>query len=177
MTEIVFDTGIIIGYGWVYDKLHSCCCKFFNEFPIESNSFYYPKKVKEELRYKRKKISRENSGYEPELRRMHQFIDRFLEDSQKLDYENSEYNWHLIYFTIEDTMRKCQRKPTDRISFDANHITNYICFCLEREESSGHFFITGDTAIYDTRRELWKAACNILEEKIPFSIRNVWNFR
>ena len=177
MTEIVLDTVDIIGYGWPFDTSHSCCCRFFNEYPFESNSFYYPKKVKEELKYKRKKISRENPGFEIELRRMHQFIDRFLEESQKLDYENSEYNWHSIYFTIEEVMKKYQQKPTDRISFDANHITNYICFCLEREESSDHFFITGDTALYDTRRELWKAACNFLGKKIPFSIKNIRNLR
>jgi hypothetical protein len=177
LTEIVLDTAVIIGYGWVYDKSYSCCNKFFNEYPDESNSFYYPKKVKEELKYKRKKILRENSGFESELRRMHQFIDGFLENSQKLDYENSEYNWHSIYFTIEKTMKKCQQKPTDKISFDANHITNYICFCLEKGDNSDHFFITGDAAMYDTRRELWKAACEILDKRISFSIKNIWNFR
>ncbi|MBU7047006.1 MAG: hypothetical protein HXS54_11290 [Theionarchaea archaeon] len=177
MTEIVLDTAVLIGYGWRYDKSYSCCSRFFSEYPIERNSFYYPKKVKEELKYKRKRISRDNTGFESELRRMHQFIDRFLENSQKLDYENSEYNWHSIYFTIEKTMKKCQQKPTDKVSFDANHITNYVCFCLEKKENSDHFFITGDVAMYDTRRELWKAACEILDKEIYFSIKNIWNFR
>lgn len=177
MTEIVLDTGVIIGYGWTYDKSHSYCCRFFNEFPMESNSFYYPKKVKEELKYKRRKISREKSGFEPELRRIHQFIDSVLENFQILDYENSEYNWPSIYFTIEKTMKDCLQEPTDRISFDANHIANYICFCLEREGSSDHFFITSDTKMYDTRRTLWKAACKFLGEEFPFSIKNIWNFR
>jgi hypothetical protein len=173
----VLDTGVIIGYGWPRDASHLCCCRFFERFPIEDNSFYYPKKVKEELKYKRNKISRESSGFEPELRRMHQFINRILEDFQNPDYEDSEYSWHSIYFTIEKTMREYQQKPTDRISFDANHITNYICFCLEKEESSDHFFITGDNALYDSRRELWKAGCKILDKKIPFSVKNIWNFR
>lgn len=177
MTEIVLDTGVIIGYGWVYDKSHSYCYRFFNEFPVESNSFYYPKKVREELKYKRKKISREKSGFESELRRMHQFIDRFLENSQKLDYENSKYNWHSIYFTIEETMKKYQQKPIDRISFDANHITNYVCFCLERGESSDHFFITGDTEMYEIRRELWKTTCKFLGKNFIFNMKNIWNFR
>lgn len=31
--------------------------------------------------------------------------------------------------------------------------------------------------MYDTRRELWKAACEILDKRIYFSIKNIWNFR
>ena len=42
---------------------------------------------------------------------------------------------------------------------------------------SDHFFIIGDLAMYDTRRELWKAACVLLDERISFSIKNIWNYR
>lgn len=156
--------------------MHPHCCRFFDEFPIEGNTFYYPKKVREEVKYKRNKISREKSGFEYELRRLSQFVNLFLEKSQKLDYENSEHAWNSIFFTVQDTMKKCLQMATNKVSFDANHIAHYICFCDERDKNTNHFFITRDIKMYDIRRELWKTACKILDREIYFSIKNIWNF-
>lgn len=97
LSEIVLDTGVIIGYGHV---AHQYCYQFFREFPAESNFYHYPKKVKEELKYVRDRIAREHRD-ENELRRMYQFIDEFLRDAQEIDYEkSSECNWNAIWVVI-----------------------------------------------------------------------------
>ncbi|MGD2249462.1 MAG: hypothetical protein PVF58_13720 [Candidatus Methanofastidiosia archaeon] len=178
MTEIVIDTGVIIGFGWPLEKLHPYCCKFFDKFPLVGNSFYYPKKVKEELKYKRDEFSKKNSGFEAELRRLTQFINLFLENSKKLDYDNSEHNFNSILFNVQEIMKKYLQKPATKVSFDANHIANYVCFCLdkEKEKNNDHFFITGDIRMYDIRRDFWKIACKALGGEIYFCMKSIWNF-
>ncbi len=176
LAEIVFDTGVVIGYGWVHDPSHKNCCRFFEKYSLNTNSFYFPKKVKEELKYMRKRIAKEHSGVEAELRLMHAFIHQFLKDATKLDYENSEYNWYLIFDAVVAVMMIWQQKQKNEISFDANHIAHYVCFSVEKGENVIHFFITTDKKIYKNRVRLQKTVCNALAEEIQVNIESVWHF-
>lgn len=176
MTEIVVDTGVIIGFGWSHDRLNHNCCSFFDKFPMKTNSFFYPKKVEDEIKRKRDEISRMNTGFETELRRMNQFISQFLDNSEKIDYDKDNY-FNSIFFLIQEKMKELLQEPTEKVSLDANHVTNYILFSLERGKSNDHFFITGDGPLHDIRWELWKTACTVLDEKIYFAMKHVKDYQ
>jgi hypothetical protein len=132
--------------------------------------------VKEELLHVRMKIARDNPEFGYELRLLHRFIKEFLRNAEKLDYEDREYNWNLIFDVVAGVMMIHQQKKLAEISFDANHITNYVCFCLERGSYSTHFFITADKNMYRTKQKLQRAACNALDDEVQINIENVWNF-
>ncbi|KYK31356.1 MAG: hypothetical protein HXS48_26595 [Theionarchaea archaeon] len=176
MADIVVDTGVIIGYGWTQDNSYPYCYRFFEKFPANDHSFYYPKMVKEELPHVRKKIARENPEFGYELRLLYQFIREFLRNAKKLDYENSEYNWNLIFDVVAGEIMMYQQKQLTKISFDANHITHYVCFCLEKGSDLAHFFITTDRNIYKVKQKLQRAVCNALDDEVHINIEIIWNF-
>jgi hypothetical protein len=102
----VVDTAVVRGYEWTQDKLHPHCCSFFEEFPTRDHSFYYSKMVKEELSHVRTKIARANPEFGYELRLLRRFIKEFLRNAEKLDSEDSEYNWNLIFDVVAGVMMK-----------------------------------------------------------------------
>lgn len=133
--------------------------------------------MKEELRYVRDRIAREHRD-EKELRRMYQFVDEFLRDAQKIDYEEStECNWDAILVAIIKAMTKFQQTSVDRISFDANHIAHYVCFCRERKDCSDHFFVTTDKKLYNNGAMIQKTVCKAFDEQIQINMRLIWHFR
>ena len=172
----MFDTGVVIGYGWTQDESYPHCCRFFKKFPVKDHSFYYPKRVREELTHVRMKIARENARYEYELRLLHRFIQEFIRNAKKLDYDHSEYNWNLIFDAVAGVMMIYQKKQFIKISFDADHVTHYVCFCLEKGSNLDHFFITTDKNLYKVRQKLQRAVCSALDDEVLVTIENVWNF-
>jgi len=176
LTEIVLDTGVIIGYGLVSHKAHQYCCRLFEEFPMEKNCYYYPKKVKGELKRVRCRITKKHID-ESELRRLYQFVDEFIRVAQEINYEKStEFNWAGILVVVTRAMKKFQQTSINRISFDANHIAHYVCFCWDKKDCCDHFFVTTDNNLYENKVKIQKDICAAFDEQIEINIRNIWNF-
>lgn len=108
---------------------------------------------------------------------MYQFVDEFLRDIPVIDYEkSSECNWNVFWVVIAKAMKKYQQTSVDKISFDANHIAHYVCFCRERKDCLDHFFVTTDKNLYNSRMMIQKAVCKELDEQIQINIRSIWHF-
>ena len=143
---------------------------------MEGNSYYYPKKVKEELKRVRDRIARKHRD-EKELRKMFQFVEEFLIGAKEINYEKStKCNWDAILVVITRAMQKFQQTRSDKISFDANHMTHYVCFCREKKNCSNHFFATTDKNLYGNREIIQRDICKTFEEQIQINIVSIWNF-
>jgi hypothetical protein len=188
LAEIICDTSVMLGYIIEAEDIHPFCERFFQSFPIDdtSNSFFYTRKIREEFKYKMKTIGRnDKDSYHREVL-IQNFIDAFFTESRELDYENSQYPWQSMYWNVRRKIADFQEVAEEDVSNDANNITHYICFCLDKKNCpcSDHFFVTGDTRLYDCRKMLRDYVTDVYKDEIPLGTKsiplnlvNVWNFR
>lgn len=188
MAEIICDTSVIIGYVSEAENIHPYCERFFQNFPIDDtgNSFFYTRKIREELKYETKAIERENKDAYHRKVLIQNFIDEFFAGSKELDYENSNYPWQDMYWKVREKIADLQGVEAEIVSNDANNITHYICFCLDRRNCpcSNHFFATGDTKLCKCKKMLEKFIINAYRDEfprntksIPLNLVSVWGFK